>query len=68
VFPPGVLVNVQFPGVGKPVNCTLPVGTVQVGLVIVPTVGGAGANATGLMTTFPDEPDIHPEAFVTLYV
>ena len=37
---PGLIVQVPA---GKPLNSTLPVGTVQVGCVIVPTVGAAGA-------------------------
>jgi hypothetical protein len=41
---PGLIV--QFPS-GKPVNTTLPVGTAQVGCVIVPTVG---ADTGGLST------------------
>jgi hypothetical protein len=40
---PGLIV--QFPA-GKPLNATLPVGTVQVGCVIVPTVGAAGIGFT----------------------
>ena len=42
VFPaiaPGLIV--QFPA-GKPLNTTLPVATVQVGCVIIPTVGAVG--------------------------
>lgn len=42
--PPGVLVKVQVPVGGNPVNTTPPVGTVQVGWVMVPTAGGAGVN------------------------
>src|SRR5450759_2017498 len=43
VFPdiaPGLIV--QFPA-GNPLNTTLPVGTVQIGCVIAPTVGVTGA-------------------------
>ena len=39
--PAGVLVSVQFP-LGKPVNCTLPVGTVHVGCEAVPKSGVVG--------------------------
>ena len=39
VVPPGVLVNVHVPDAGKLLKTTLPVATVQVGCVIVPTVG-----------------------------
>ena len=41
VILPGVLVIVQLP-VGKPLNTTEPVGLVQLGWVIVPTVGAVG--------------------------
>ena len=39
---PGILVNVQIPVAGKPVNSTLPVATAQVGCVMVPIAGVAG--------------------------
>ena len=39
VTPPGVRVSVHVPVDGNPLNATLPVGTRQVGLVIVPTTG-----------------------------
>ena len=42
VTPPGVLVNVQVPDDGNPLNTTLPVETLHVGCVMVPTVGGVG--------------------------
>ena len=42
VIAPGVLVKVQFPVAGNPLSTTLPVATVQVGWVIVPTVGAVG--------------------------
>ncbi len=45
VTPPGVLVMVQVP-VGSPLNTTLPVGVVQVGWVIVPTIGAVGGNGS----------------------
>ena len=41
VILPGVLVIVQLPA-GKPLNTTEPVGLVQLGWVIVPTVGAVG--------------------------
>ena len=34
--------NVHVPAAGKPLNTTLPVPTLQVGCVIVPTVGAVG--------------------------
>ena len=42
-YPPGVLVKVHVPDDGKPLNTTLPVDTLHVGCVIVPTVGAVGA-------------------------
>ena len=36
---PGLMVHVPE---GKPLNTTLPVGTVQVGCVMVPTIGADG--------------------------
>lgn len=41
VVPPGVLVRVHVPDAGKSLRTTLPVGTIQVGWVIVPTVGAS---------------------------
>ena len=40
--PPGVLVNVQVPDAGKPLNSTLPVETVHDGCVEVPMTGAVG--------------------------
>lgn len=48
VSPPGILVKVHVPGVGKPVKITLPMVRVQVGCVIVPTIGAAGLQDTPL--------------------
>jgi hypothetical protein len=42
VVPPGVLVRIQLPVAGSPLNTTLPVDTAQVGWVIVPIVGAVG--------------------------
>jgi hypothetical protein len=39
---PGLLVSVHVPVDGNPLIATLPVETVQVGLVIVPTPGAEG--------------------------
>lgn len=39
VIAPGDLVNVQLPDDGKPPKTTMPVATLQVGCVMVPTVG-----------------------------
>lgn len=46
VSPPGLRVIVQVPEEGKPFKITLPVDTVQVGCVIVPTEGGEGVELT----------------------
>ena len=46
VVPPGERVNVQVPVEGKPFNTTLPVATLQVGWVIVPTTGAEGIEFT----------------------
>jgi hypothetical protein len=56
---------VQLPA-GKPFNTTLPVATAQVGWVMVPTVGAAGAAGAALMTIFADAGEVHPSAFVTV--
>ena len=45
VVPPGDLVSVHVPVAGKPDKTTLPVATLQVGWVIVPTVGAVGVEA-----------------------
>ena len=42
VIPPGERVSVHIPDAGKPLKATLPVGTAQVGRVIVPTAGAEG--------------------------
>ena len=66
VVPPGVLVSVHVPLAGKPLNTTLPVGTEHVGWVMIPTTGAVGVTGWVLMTTFPDELDVHPDALVTV--
>ena len=64
---PGLIV--QLPA-GRPVNITLPVGTAQVGWVMVPAVGAAGVAGWAAITTLADGDEAHPAAFVTvkLYV
>lgn len=42
IVPPGVMVSVQTPVAGRPLKTTLPVGTLNVGCVIVPITGAAG--------------------------
>ena len=44
VVPPGERVRVHVPVAGKPLKITLPVAKVQLGCVIVPTVGAVGAD------------------------
>jgi hypothetical protein len=66
--PPGIPVNVHVPDEGKPFKTTLPVATVQVGWIIVPTSGAVGVDGCGEMTTLPDAREVHPEAFVTVKV
>ena len=68
VVPPGVTVNVQFPVDGKPFKITLPVEIVQVGRVIVPTVGASGGKGWALITTSDDAIEVTPEELVTVYV
>ena len=63
---PGVLVNVQVPVAGKPLKATLPVATLHVGCVIVPTVGAEGALGTALIIIFADEGEVHTDALVTV--
>jgi hypothetical protein len=68
VFPataPGLIV--QFPA-GNPFNITLPVATVHVGCVIVPTVGAAGVTGCAFITTLADAGEVHPTALVTVNV
>ena len=55
---PGFIVHAPA---GKPLKATLPVGTVQVGWVIVPTTG-ADVVGTALITTFADATEVHPVA------
>jgi len=60
---PGFMV--QSPA-GKPLKTTLPVGTVQVGWVMVPTIG-AVVVGTALITTFAEATDVQPvEVSVTV--
>jgi hypothetical protein len=56
---------IQLPE-GNPFNTTLPVATVQVGWVMVSTVGVPGVDGCALMTTLPDTSDVHPDALVNV--
>ena len=60
---PGFMV--QLPA-GSPFNTTLPVAAAQVGWVMVPTSGAAGAAGWALITTSADAGDIQPSALVTV--
>ena len=66
VAPPGERVNVHEPD-GKPFNTTIPP-AVQVGCVIVPTVGAEGVTGCALITTLPDATEVQPTEFVTVNV
>jgi hypothetical protein len=68
VVPPGLRVNVHVPVAGKPLRATLPVETLQVGCVTVPTEGAAGAFGTGLTTIFAEAKEVQPAALVTTTV
>ena len=63
---PGILVRVQLPEAGSPLNATLPVDSAHVGWVIFPTTGAVGVSGWALITTFDDDADTHPLTFVTV--
>ena len=64
----GLRVNVHVPIEGKSFNTTLPVKTVQVGWVSVPTEGAVGAPVAVVTTTFVEAVDMQPAALVTVKV
>jgi len=68
VTAPGDIVMVQVPDEGSPLRGTLPVGTLQVGWVIVPITGVEGVTGWELIVTLADAAEIHPEALVTVKV
>lgn len=68
VTAPGDIVMVQVPDEGSPLRGTLPVGTLQVGWVIVPITGVEGVTSCELIVTLADAAEIHPEALVTVKV
>lgn len=68
IVPPGVLVNVHAPVAGRPLKTTLPVGTLNVGCVIVPITGAVGVGGCAFITALPDAVDEHPAALVTVKV
>lgn len=65
---PGTLVSVQVPDEGRPVSGMLPVATVHVGCEIVPGTGADGVTGWGSIVIPADASDVHPAAFVTVYV
>jgi hypothetical protein len=68
VTAPGLRVNVHVPLEGNPLSTTLPVETMHVGWVIVPTTGADGVTGCALITTLDDDVEVHPSEFVTVYV
>ena len=62
-IPPGLIV--QLPD-GRLFNTTLPVDTVQVGCVMVPTVGAAGVTGCVLITILADPTEVQPTSLVTV--
>lgn len=66
VTDPGVRVSVHDPVDGSPLSTTLPVDNAHVGCVIVPTVGAEGVAGCAAINTFDENPEIHPDALVTV--
>ena len=66
VIDPGEAVMVHVPVEGSLLNATLPVGTAQVGCIMVPTLGAFGAPGTALMTIPEEAGDTQPDALVTV--
>jgi hypothetical protein len=68
VTPSGLRVKVQVPVLGKLFKTTLPVATLQVGCVSVPTEGVLGLPVLALMIIFAVGEDAEqPVLFVTIY-
>ena len=65
IVPLGFCVKVHIPLDGKPFKVTLPVETLQVGCVVVPTEGAVGALGAALIMTFAEAAEVHPAAFIT---
>ena len=68
VAPPGEAVTVHVPDAGSPLKATDPVGTLQVGCVIVPITGAVGVVGCTFITAFAEATEVHPAAFVTVKV
>lgn len=65
---PGVLERVQAPVAGRPVSWMLPVAVVHVGCVTFPARGADGVTGCGSIAITADCSEVHPDAFVTVYV
>ena len=65
VTPSGFRVKVHVPVFGKSFKTTLPVETVQVGCMSVPTEGVLWVFVFGLITILPVGDDVQPDVFVT---
>ena len=66
VIPPWVLVKIHVPDAGKPFNTTLPVAIAQVGWVMVPTIGAAGAEGWAVITALAEDGETQPDELVTV--
>jgi hypothetical protein len=60
VIPAGLLVIIQPPGVGNPLNSTEPMERVQLGWITAPIIGAVGVLGCTCIKTFPDWGDEHP--------
>ena len=60
LIPPGYLCSVHVPDAGRPLSTTLPVATVQLGAVMVPTSGADGVAGWACIAALTDEADTHP--------
>lgn len=63
VIAPGLTVHVPE---GKPLKSTLPVVTVQVGCITVPTTGADGVAGCAIIVAFADAAEVHPTELVTV--
>jgi len=66
VAAPGSFVITHVPVDGNPLNTTLPVGTSNVGWVIVPTTGAEGVGGCAGIITFAEGTDKQPSDVVTV--
>ena len=68
VVAPPVAVTVQVPLTGKSSRSTLPVASLHVGSVMVPTVGSRGVGGCTAITADKDAEDTQPSSFSTVKV